>query len=155
MIMMTPFNTNPPAGQSPLESAERAYLAGATIEDVTSNIPAPLKELLKLSGGAIVRNALQSGLGASAVNTFIDAIEHTLEYRPGISAVGVGYAGSDTCVWLFTDAIDVENTRRLFELKSAIELNVGGAFELHVKPTQGRSVESLLPSGFRLLDLGP
>jgi hypothetical protein len=43
-------------------------------------------------------------------------------------------------------------TRRLFQMKAAVEQSLGAEFELHVKATQARPLLSLVPQGFELVD---
>jgi hypothetical protein len=97
-----------------------------------------------------VENSILTPISPHAIVKFLGAA--TPEEDSRIAAAAVGMFDGQLYVWLVLDDIDVNRTRKLFDLKSAIEQSEQAQFELHVGVLQGRPIEDAIPKTFQLVD---
>jgi hypothetical protein len=124
----------------------------AIVDALTGQDPTRAAYKIGFIDGAqtVVRNVLLS-LSPQAAYAFIQAASD--DYGDRIRGFAVGVFDRDLYVWTFIDDVDLDLTKDLFRLKSAIEQSEHGRFEVHVKPRQGREIEAVLPAGFQLVRL--
>jgi hypothetical protein len=83
------------------------------------------------------------------ISGFVEAVRSIVAEK--IVSAAVGFEKGRPVVWLFVPDIDVALTVSIHQVQSAIEDASQTAFEVFVKPTQGRPVEALVPSDFALV----
>lgn len=81
---------------------------------------------------------------------FVGALQ--LEIPDALAGVAIGIFDGQTYAWVFVRKFDVDLTRRIYDIKAAVEQDALGWFEVHVEPIEaGSRVEDLIPTGYTLV----
>jgi hypothetical protein len=102
---------------------------------------------------AVIRQADENSRRANApqsASEFLQAVALDRRFAEEVVARALGVFDGQLYVWLVIRELNTDLTRSLFELKSAIEQQSHGEFEIHVEPLGHREIEELMPTGFIL-----